>query len=77
VNLSAILTYLKAGADPTWDMGAQLNPQTFGGMNKLSLVLRFKSLKLREGLLPDLEEKLGLTKRKQIPGKSSPGGRER
>ena len=60
-----------AGADPTWDMGVQLNPQTV-------TCIKVKALKLKEEPLPDLEEKLGLTnERKQIPDKSSPDGRER
>ena len=50
----------------------------FSGNKQTVTCIKVKALKLREELLPDLEEKLGLTnERKQIPDKSSPDGRER
>jgi hypothetical protein len=62
--------YPRQGTDPTWDMGVQF----LGGTNKLLLVL-VKALKLREELLPDLQEKLGSTqansRQKQIRRKNA------
>uniref|UniRef100_A0A0E0MDK3 Uncharacterized protein n=1 Tax=Oryza punctata TaxID=4537 RepID=A0A0E0MDK3_ORYPU len=50
-------------------MGVQLNPQTFGGTNNKLLLLV-----LREELLPDLEEKLGLTNASKFQTRVVPVG---
>jgi hypothetical protein len=42
--------------------GVQLNPQTFGWNKQQTVIcIKVKALKLRGELLPDLEDKLGLT----------------
>ncbi len=51
----------------------QLNPQTFWGTNKQT-VIQVKALKLKEELLPDLEEKLGLTNASKFQTKVLPVG---
>jgi hypothetical protein len=61
-------------------MGFQLNPQIWGGGggNKQQTVtcIKVKALKLREELLPRSRREARVNKRKEIPHKRTPGGRE-
>jgi hypothetical protein len=58
--------------------GGSIEPPNISGNKQTVTCIKVKAMKLKEELLPDLEEKLGLTnERKQIPVPMGERERER
>jgi hypothetical protein len=61
-------------ADPTLGHGGSVEPPNFWGNKQTVTCIKIKALKLREDILPDLEEKLGLTNASKFQTKVVPLG---